>query len=146
MSIITDQDGRVPHQVLLTSGEAAAVLQVVPQTVIRWANDGTLECARTAGGHRRFREPDVRALRARLYGQDRNPDAGIVAAALADATAYRSVLMLDCANCTASTPEGCAEHREDAARVAGYERLLRSLVTGRETAAQSQRTHPGGAR
>ena len=63
MSIITDHrpggGDRAPHQVLLTSGEAAAVLQVVPQTVIRWANDGTLECTRTAGGHRRFREPDV---------------------------------------------------------------------------------------
>jgi len=133
MSIITDHrlagGDRAPHQVLLTSGEAAAILQVVPQTVIRWANDGTLECTRTAGGHRRFRGADVRALRARLYGEDRDPDGGIVAQALADAVAYRSVLIIGCPGCVAVTPEGCAEHREDAARVAGYERLLRSRVT-----------------
>lgn len=134
MPIITDQrpggEDRAPHQVLLTWGEAAAVLQVVPQTIARWANDGTLECTRTAGGHRRFREPDVLALRARLHGETRDPGAGIAGQALADAVAYRSVLILGCAACTGATPEGCAAHREDAERVAGYERLLRSLVTG----------------
>jgi excisionase family DNA binding protein len=56
---------------------------VVPQTIIRWANDGTLACTRTAGGHRRFRKSDVAALRARLYGPDRDPDAGAVSQALA---------------------------------------------------------------
>ena len=87
MHIITPPRPRgedpTPHQALLTSGEAAAVLQVVPQTIIRWANDGTLPCTRTAGGHRRFRESDVAALRVRLYGPDRDPEAGAVSQALA---------------------------------------------------------------
>jgi excisionase family DNA binding protein len=136
MLIITDHrpNGESPalYQELLTSGEAAAVLQVVPQTVARWANDGTLECTRTAGGHRRFRETDVQALRGRMYGASHNPDVAIVAQALADAVAYRSVLLVGCSACAGATPEGCAEHRDDAARVAGYERLLRSLVTSGE--------------
>jgi excisionase family DNA binding protein len=52
---------------LLTTGEAAAVLEVVSQTIARWANDGTLPCTgRTPGGHRRFRTTAVQALRARL--------------------------------------------------------------------------------
>ena len=136
MSIITDQrlggEDQVPRQVLLTSGEAATVLQVVPRTIARWANDGTLECTRTAGGHRRFREADVRALRTRMYGATSTPDPEIVSQALADAVAYRSVLILDCASCAGSAPEGCAEHHADARRVAGYERLLRSLITGEQ--------------
>jgi len=56
---------------LLTTGEAAAVLEVAPQTVARWADadDGSLPCTRTPGGHRRFRATTVQALRARLDGR-----------------------------------------------------------------------------
>lgn len=54
---------------LLTSGGVATVLQVVPQTIARWADDGTLPCHRTPGGHRRFRRADVLALRSRIYGE-----------------------------------------------------------------------------
>jgi excisionase family DNA binding protein len=54
------------HERLLKVGEAAALLQVTSQTVIRWADAGALPCGRTPGGHRRFREDDVEALRQRL--------------------------------------------------------------------------------
>lgn len=59
-----------PAERLLTSGEAADVLQVDPQTVNRWGDSGKLTCGRTPNGHRRFREREVLALAARLHGTD----------------------------------------------------------------------------
>ena len=52
---------------LLTPAEVAAMFRVDPKTVTRWASPKTpdsrrLACIRTLGGHRRFRERDVRAL------------------------------------------------------------------------------------
>ena len=40
----------------------AAQFAVDPKTVTRWANAGRLPCITTLGGHRRYREADVRAL------------------------------------------------------------------------------------
>jgi excisionase family DNA binding protein len=47
---------------LLTPGEVAALFRVDPKTVTRWAAAGRLSSIRTPGGHRRFRESEVRAL------------------------------------------------------------------------------------
>ena len=47
---------------LLTTTEAAAVLQVSANTVRDWADSGALAGVRTPGGHRRFRRSDVDAL------------------------------------------------------------------------------------
>ena len=47
---------------LLTPGEVAALLRVDPKTVTRWAAAGRIGSIRTPGGHRRFRESEVRAL------------------------------------------------------------------------------------
>lgn len=47
---------------LLTPAEVARALRVDPKTVTRWAAAGKLPSLRTIGGHRRFRESDVRAL------------------------------------------------------------------------------------
>ncbi|RHA38692.1 BldC family transcriptional regulator [Cellulomonas rhizosphaerae] len=47
---------------LLTPGEVAHLFRVDPKTVTRWAQAGKLPCLRTLGGHRRFRDRDVRAL------------------------------------------------------------------------------------
>ena len=47
---------------LLTPGEVAALFRVVPKTVTRWAASGRISSIRTPGGHRRFRESEVRAL------------------------------------------------------------------------------------
>ena len=52
-------DGTEP---LLTPAEVAQMFRVHPKTVTRWATTGRLRFLRTPGGHRRFRESDVRAF------------------------------------------------------------------------------------
>lgn len=47
---------------LLTPAEVAAMFRVDPKTVTRWAKAGKLSSIRTLGGHRRYRESEVRAL------------------------------------------------------------------------------------
>jgi excisionase family DNA binding protein len=47
---------------LLTPGEVAALFRVDPKTVTRWALKGQITSIRTPGGHRRFRESEIRAL------------------------------------------------------------------------------------
>lgn len=47
---------------LLTVGEVAALFRVDPKTVNRWAVAGRIGSIRTPGGHRRYRESEVRAL------------------------------------------------------------------------------------
>jgi excisionase family DNA binding protein len=47
---------------LLTPAEVAALFRVAPKTVTRWAKKGWLTSIRTLGGHRRYREAEVRAL------------------------------------------------------------------------------------
>ncbi len=47
---------------LLTPGEVAILFGVDPKTVTKWAKAGKLTSIRTPGGHRRYREAEVRAL------------------------------------------------------------------------------------
>lgn len=47
---------------LLTPAEVAAMFRVDPKTVTRWAKAGKLSSIRTLGGHRRYRETEVRQL------------------------------------------------------------------------------------
>ncbi|TWP47768.1 BldC family transcriptional regulator [Lentzea tibetensis] len=47
---------------LLTPGEVANLFRVDPKTVTRWATAGRIGSIRTPGGHRRFRETEVKAL------------------------------------------------------------------------------------
>ena len=47
---------------LMTPAEVAAMFRVDPKTVTRWAKAGKLTSIRTLGGHRRYREKEVRAL------------------------------------------------------------------------------------
>ncbi len=49
-------------EVLLTPSEVAALFRVDPKTVTRWAKAGKLTSIRTLGGHRRYRESEVKAL------------------------------------------------------------------------------------
>jgi len=58
---------------LLTPGEVAALFRVDPKTVTRWAAAGRIGSIRTPGGHRRFRESEVRAL---LEGEGALEDLG----------------------------------------------------------------------
>lgn len=55
-----------PDERLLTPREVAALFRVDPKTVTRWASAGRIGSIRTQGGHRRFRETEVRALLASL--------------------------------------------------------------------------------
>jgi excisionase family DNA binding protein len=47
---------------LLTPAEVAAMFRVDPKTVTRWAKAGKLSSIRTLGGHRRYRESEIRGL------------------------------------------------------------------------------------
>jgi excisionase family DNA binding protein len=54
---------RVPDpEPLLTPAEVALMFRVDPKTVTRWAKQGRLTSIRTLGGHRRYREAEVREL------------------------------------------------------------------------------------
>ena len=61
---------------LLTPGEVAGMFRVDPKTVTRWASAGRLGSIRTPGGHRRFRESEVRGLLATLTTEATHPVAG----------------------------------------------------------------------
>jgi excisionase family DNA binding protein len=47
---------------LLTPAEVATMFRVVPRTVTRWARTGKLTYIKTLGGHRRYREAEIRGL------------------------------------------------------------------------------------
>jgi len=49
-------------EALLTPSEVATLFRVDPKTVTRWAKAGKLSSIRTLGGHRRYRESEVREL------------------------------------------------------------------------------------
>ncbi|MEI6406845.1 MAG: BldC family transcriptional regulator [Actinomycetes bacterium] len=50
------------QEVLLTPSEVAKLFRVDPKTVTRWAKAGKLTSIRTLGGHRRYKESEVKAL------------------------------------------------------------------------------------
>jgi len=50
------------QEVLLTPAEVASLFRVDPKTVTRWAKSGKLISIRTLGGHRRYKESEVKAL------------------------------------------------------------------------------------
>lgn len=53
---------QVETEKLLTPAEVASLFRVDPKTVTRWAKAGKLTSIRTLGGHRRYRESEVRNL------------------------------------------------------------------------------------
>lgn len=61
---MTSADNRtgVQSDVMLTPAEVASMFRVDPKVVTRWAKTGKLSAIRTLGGHRRYRESEVRAL------------------------------------------------------------------------------------
>jgi excisionase family DNA binding protein len=50
----------LPDPDTLSTGEAAKLLRVCRQTVIKWADDGDIPSWRTSGGHRRFSAAQLR--------------------------------------------------------------------------------------
>ena len=59
---MTNSRHRPESEPLLTPSEVATLFRVDPKTVTRWAKAGKLTSIRTLGGHRRYRESEVRAL------------------------------------------------------------------------------------
>ena len=59
---------------LLTPAEVASMFRVDPKTVTRWAKAGKLSAIRTLGGHRRYRESEVRELLSGMLPQQRQAD------------------------------------------------------------------------
>ena len=54
---------RLPDaEILLTPREVAELFGVDPKTVTRWAKAGKLTSIRTLGGHRRYKESEVKTL------------------------------------------------------------------------------------
>ncbi len=62
-----------PPERLLTPGEVAQMFRVDPKTVTRWASSGRIGSIRTPGGHRRFRESEVRGLLEKLTMEATDP-------------------------------------------------------------------------
>ena len=50
------------QEMLLTPAEVASMFRVDPKTVTRWAKAGKLTSIKTLGGHRRYKESEVKAL------------------------------------------------------------------------------------
>ena len=72
MSVTTQTSG---NERLLTPGEVASLFRVDPKTVTRWASAGRIGSIRTPGGHRRFRESEVRSMLADLTSEATTPPA-----------------------------------------------------------------------
>lgn len=47
---------------LLTPSEVAVMFRVDPRTVTRWAKANKITSIRTLGGHRRYREAEIRRI------------------------------------------------------------------------------------
>jgi excisionase family DNA binding protein len=56
----TEMSDRTENERLLTPSEVAQMFRVNPKTVTRWARAGKISAIRTLGGHRRFRESEIR--------------------------------------------------------------------------------------
>ena len=67
-------NARTPEtEALLTPAEVATMFRVDPKTVTRWATAGRIGSIRTPGGHRRFRESEVKTLLAELTTEATEP-------------------------------------------------------------------------
>ncbi|HEX6514539.1 MAG TPA: BldC family transcriptional regulator [Nocardioidaceae bacterium] len=62
----------IESETLLTPAEVAAMFRVDPKTVTRWAKAGKVSSIRTLGGHRRYRESEVRQLMRGMVPEQRS--------------------------------------------------------------------------
>lgn len=69
MTVTSQSPRQNGQEQLLTPGEVATLFRVDPKTVTRWATAGRIGSIRTPGGHRRFRESEVRTLLAELTNE-----------------------------------------------------------------------------
>jgi excisionase family DNA binding protein len=68
------RNGHLPseQEVLLTPAEVASLFRVDPKTVTRWAKAGKLTSIRTLGGHRRYKDSEVKALLNTVIGVNKS--------------------------------------------------------------------------
>ncbi len=68
------RNGHLPteQEVLLTPAEVASLFRVDPKTVTRWAKAGKLTSIRTLGGHRRYKDSEVKALLKTVTGVNKS--------------------------------------------------------------------------
>lgn len=59
---IRSKKNSLDQEPLLTPSEVAKMFRVDPKTVTRWAKTGKLTAIKTLGGHRRYKESEVRSL------------------------------------------------------------------------------------
>jgi excisionase family DNA binding protein len=71
---VTNEADKHETEALMTPAEVAALFRVDPKTVTRWARSGKLGSIQTLGGHRRYRESEVRALLQRTVPTQRTGD------------------------------------------------------------------------
>jgi excisionase family DNA binding protein len=64
----------IESETLLTPAEVAALFRVDPKTVTRWAKAGKVSSIRTLGGHRRYRESEVRQLMRGMIPEQRSSE------------------------------------------------------------------------
>jgi excisionase family DNA binding protein len=62
---------RAPRVATFLRSAQAAILQVSPKTISRWARQGLLPYQRTLGGHRRYPEAAIEKLAASLVQEVR---------------------------------------------------------------------------
>jgi len=60
------------QEVLLTPAEVASLFRVDPKTVTRWAKAGKLTSIRTLGGHRRYKDSEIKALLNTVSGNNKS--------------------------------------------------------------------------
>ena len=72
------RNGHLPpeQEILLTPAEVALLFRVDPKTVTRWAKAGKLTSIRTLGGHRRYKDSEVKALLNNISG-DKTMNGGV---------------------------------------------------------------------
>lgn len=68
-----------PRDRLMTPGEVAAIFRVDPKTVSRWAKAGRISSIRTPGGHRRYRESEVRSAAEDEWGSAQVEETAVAA-------------------------------------------------------------------
>jgi excisionase family DNA binding protein len=61
-SLSSSSNAASAQENLLTPAEVATLFRVDPKTVTRWAKAGKLTSIRTLGGHRRYKESEVKEL------------------------------------------------------------------------------------
>jgi excisionase family DNA binding protein len=91
---------------MLTTGQAAKLCSVTPDTVLKWIHSGTLPARRTAGGHHRIDERDLASF---LAPTKRNKTAVGGSMAPSDTTDERVVRYCWEYNSGEDLPVGCRE-------------------------------------